>query len=314
MTTTKKILKKIRPVYDFAKRHPFLANLMFSMLETYNRSISWRYSQIPFITTDHINCDDQPIASSLNDISSVSSSTPMIDLVTVAFNNASLIEAQIAAVKQNVRDGRAVLTIADNSSKSEIAKKIREICARTGTAYIRLPDNPRSQANLSHSIALNWIYENYVKPRRPEIFGFLDHDIFPIRPTSIAEKFGSGSGSSDPATETLMYGHFQERPYGNSKIWYLWAGFCFYKLSYLADKKVNFSSIVFSSAKCYAELDTGGGNWPGVYSVTDRRRVAIATAGSKDGIGLIDEWAHVEKASFKTSEEIATQLSNILII
>jgi hypothetical protein len=286
----KTILKKIRPLYEYVKSKPYLAHIPLSIIESYNDFISRKYQKKLFSETKHFNCNNQSIENQYE-----------LDLITVAFNKVSLIENQIKFLQKNLKDSY-FFTVADNSNDPQASEEIRQICISNKVGYIKLFPNPWKQANLSHGVVLNWIYHNYVKPRKAKYFGFIDHDIFPIQSTSLTEKFN---------TEKIMYGHLQERTYGSKTLWYLWAGFCFYKSSVFVGKKPNFNPSIITSYKDIFELDTGGRNWKYIYKDIQLEKVSIAHSYFKDGFQNIDDWIHLEKASFKKTEEINLFLDNI---
>jgi hypothetical protein len=64
------------------------------------------------------------------------------------------------------------------------------------------------------------------------VFGFIDHDIFPIKPYSLLHKIGNQD----------FYGRLIDRTpeNNNRKLWYLWAGFCFFQFERIKHLKMNF--------------------------------------------------------------------------
>jgi len=100
-------------------------------------------------------------------------------LVTIAFADAEVVDWQIRLVRHNVPSATHV--IADNSQDAGAAAGIAALCNRLHTPYLRLPANPWHQPSRSHGIALNWMWRNLIRPAEPEVFGFLDDDLFPTR-------------------------------------------------------------------------------------------------------------------------------------
>lgn len=285
----KRILKTIRPLYEYITNIPYLGHVVLSTMGIYNDLISYIYNRKNFNNTVHSNCSNLLINNSYD-----------LDLVTIAFNNEKLIENQINFLKKNILD-KFLFTIADNSNDIEKSNLIKKICENNEVGYIRLPKNPWKQPNLSHSVALNWVYYNYIKTRNLKYFGFLDHDIFPIKKTSVIEKF----------SDKQMYGFVQERSGKHLNIWYLWAGFCFYKNDFLKDKKINFSSVVIITLKDIIGLDTGGANWHNLYATMDKSNISSAKSYSDNVVQYIDDWIHLEKASFKDTVQINNFLEKI---
>lgn len=167
--------------------------------------------------TDHLNCDTTP------------QKTGHIDLVTVAFNNEHLIKQQLLLLKKFIQDKPVHFTIADNSNIPGKRKIIKNICRELGAGYISMPQNMLQHypgGSYAHGSSLNWIYTNYIKLRRPTFFGFLDHDLFPIKTISISQLIGGQD----------FYGAINQRPKG----WYLWAGLSIFRFKAVENLPLNF--------------------------------------------------------------------------
>ncbi len=136
-----------------------------------------------------------------------------LDLVTVAFNNSHVIAEQIRLTRKNLHD-LFCHTVIDNSSDKSQGREIELLCHQQKIPYIRLPRIYSSayDPSSSHGLALNWAWTNYLLPRSAHYFGFLDHDVFPVRPTSLV-----GHLQDQP-----VWGHCQTR----ESRWYLWPGLC----------------------------------------------------------------------------------------
>ena len=150
-----------------------------------------------------------------------------LDLVTVACNNSHVVSEQIRLIRANLSDPFAY-TVIDNSSDQSRASEIELLCSRHDVPYIRLPRS-RSSAydpSSSHGRALNWAWTNYILPRSVRYFGFLDHDVFPLRPTSLI-----GHLHGQP-----VWGHLQTR----GSRWYLWPGLCVFDARWLGRRRLDF--------------------------------------------------------------------------
>jgi hypothetical protein len=211
----------------------------------------------------------------------------VLDVVTIAFNNPRMIDYQVRLLRKHLSDPH-YHTIADNSSDRRSSEAIAQLCARDRTPYIRLPRNPFS-GSMSHGAAMTWVYKNYVRKRGARYFGFLDHDIFPARPTSVLQHLGAQA----------CYGHYQQR----GRVWYLWGGFSFFDSSHVP-QTMDFRSGVTNGEA----VDTGGMNWGSLYSKIEKSGVRFPaheyrsireTDGSaqSDRIELIGDWLHVFNAS-----------------
>ncbi|MEN6627352.1 MAG: hypothetical protein ABFD69_14100 [Candidatus Sumerlaeia bacterium] len=168
-----------------------------------------------------------------------------IDLVSVTFNCIHTVRQQIRLTRKYLEDSFC-LTITDNSTDRKCREEIRRLCEAEKIAYIGLPPNPyrKTKCSNSHGAALDWIWRNYLSARPTAHFGFLDHDIYPVRRTSIVKNL---SGRK-------VHGALQVR----EQRWYLWAGFCFFERPAVQDVELSFRPI--------EDLDTGGRNFQTLYS------------------------------------------------
>jgi hypothetical protein len=193
-------------------------------------------------------------------VDALPSGNAQCDLLTVAFNNWETIERQISFVRKYLV-GEYQYIVADNSTDRVISKRIAEICRMQEVPYIRLPRNYLTRAyggSYSHGTALNWIYRHIILRRKPSCFGFIDHDLFPIRTLDPGEYL-----SCQP-----VYGYMKER----GAYWYLWAGFCFFRFAYIRGRRMDFLPVKPSGVY----LDTGGGNWYSLYSHLDKSALSKA--------------------------------------
>jgi hypothetical protein len=169
-------------------------------------------------------------------------------LITIAYSDAVLISWQTRLVRHYIPD--AFHVVVDNSPCDVVAAQIGETAG--ADAYVRAPENPwlgESVASRSHGIALNWAWDNLVRPGEPDAFGFLDHDIFPT----------AGDDPFAPLAAQDVYGVVRTA----GPRWFLWAGFCMFRFSAINDKHLDFGQDWFVG------LDTGGGNWRELYSRID---------------------------------------------
>ena len=164
-----------------------------------------------------------------------------------------MIEYQIDLVKKFLIDSHNHI-IADNSNQPKYKTEISDICKSKGVLYVSIPEI-KLKPSWSHAAAMHWVYVNVIYKRKPDYFGFMDHDIFPTRKTSIINNLWNG-----------VFGRVIP-PYGtneiseNQKYWSLWAGFYFMKFSLIEKvrlNKINFFPIYLKNGLV---LDTGGGLW-----------------------------------------------------
>jgi hypothetical protein len=275
--------KKLRPLHEFIREKRWAGHIMLLVEDTMNNFISYLYVKRKI------------------DISFLNN-LPKNNLwiICVAFNNPILIKKQIESFRKNA-GSEITLIIADNSSDKNKRDIIKTICEQEKICYIDLPKNPRTQASLSHSLSLNWIYYNIIKEEQPFAFGFIDHDIFPLSKIDIKEKLNTYDA----------YGLKQERNRDDIHTWYLWAGFCFYRTAYLNSFKPNFSSVAISNWKNSIGLDTGGGNFERVYKNSNIKVLFAKKQIDSNGSEIIDNWMHIAKASFKNQNDIDNIIKKI---
>ncbi len=176
-------------------------------------------------------------------------------IFTVAFNNVTLIRYQNVFLRKNINDDFVYL-VADNSSDINIRKQIESYCSDENISYLSLPHNLLNHVggSYSHAMCLNYVYKHVIKKCKPRIFGFIDHDLFPIKEVSIADKL-----KNQP-----VYGPLRER----GECWYMSAIMSFFRYDFMADKKVDFMPV-----KPFDQyLDTGGGNWA-IYSTLNKKDI-----------------------------------------
>ena len=183
-----------------------------------------------------------------------------IDLITVAFNNPVVIKYQIALIKKFI-NGDYCYIVCDNSNRKEKSEEIRKICMDSDITYIHVtPKETPNGYSDSHGIALNWIYKNIIK-KRGNNFAFLDHDIFPVKKIDI-----SGYLSAQDFNGLKVKPHKASFSNNFGNLWYLWAGFSFFKYNVLKDKNINFKKWRRWGLFKVLGADTGSGNWPVLYS------------------------------------------------
>lgn len=210
-----------------------------------------------------------------------------IDLISVSFNNVHVVAHQIRLIQKYLQDPY-VYTVADNSSDPHKRGAILQVCHEHGVSYMGLPSNPYTavDASMSHGAALNWLYHQYIRNRSARYFGFIDHDVFPTRPTRLIPEIPVRG----------VYGHIQER--GNR--WYLWAGFCFFGRDAVHGLDLDF-------LPCEG-LDAGGRNWSRLYcrrNLVNLSRPSYECAKLREGscrqadfYEMIGDWVHTLNASY----------------
>jgi hypothetical protein len=170
-------------------------------------------------------------------------------LIVIAFEQPWALDWLLASAARNAT-GFTVLVF-DNSRTPQARAAIRQVCERRGTACLALPPYRTRHPNRSHGMAMAWVHENVVRALRPRSFGFIDHDLIPLSPSTLPHE----CLRSQP-----VYGLLNP---GSHEYWNLWAGYCFFRYEASAAARLNFL-YDFSRG-----LDTGGRNWKTLYQGLD---------------------------------------------
>jgi parvulin-like peptidyl-prolyl isomerase len=227
-------------------------------------------------------------------------------LVVIAFEQPKVLEWLFALSSKNLKDFQ--LMVFDNSRNKEVRGDIKDLCDVWGIPYLSLPMVRSRHPNRSHGLAMTWVFHRIIKKIQPFSFGFLDHDMYPIRPVHLSELIPS---------EQNFYGLLND----SQNYWNLWAGYCFFKFSAISDKPLNFL-YDFSRG-----VDTGGRNWSHIYHSCNKSFVKFASIRTplvkfndslQAKIQLIDEvWVHVGGVSYsnhlESKERFHTKLVNHLL-
>ncbi|MFI4935671.1 MAG: hypothetical protein ACHP7N_13695 [Caulobacterales bacterium] len=217
-------------------------------------------------------------------------------IITIAFNDSEVVGWQAPLIARHVSN--CYHLIADNSSDDEAARRIEAIARLNGCGYLRLPRGPWTKpedGGRSHGLAMTWTWRNLVRLARPAAFGFIDHDIFPMK----------SANPFEPLATHAVAGRLRRA--GETGRWNLWAGFCFYRFDAVQAVDLDFS------LDWAAGLDTGGGNWARLYRRLDAEQVfdtgvsfeAVDPGASIDiaRFEWIGDWLH--KGNFSTPLDLA---------
>jgi glycosyltransferase involved in cell wall biosynthesis len=162
-------------------------------------------------------------------------------ILTVAFNDSEFIALQHRALKKFIQDPYEYFVV-DNSNNDDSSREIKAYCARNAIHYVRLPRNV-GWGGISHGFALNWAYRNIVQKLKPVHFGFVDHDLFPIRQVSINKYLAQGDAWGISTRRRPSFRPWEFRLY-------LWVGLAFYRFRKFGKQAPNFLPAF--------GLDTGG--------------------------------------------------------
>jgi hypothetical protein len=176
--------------------------------------------------------------------------------LVIAFEQTWTLDWLLEQTGRNLPAGATVLVF-DNSRTPAARLGIASVCNRYAAPYLPLPPYRTRHVNRSHGMAMTWVFHNVVRALQPRLFAYLDHDLVPVTP-------------ADPARwldDQAVYGLINEGRFG---CWSLWAGYCAFRFAAVADRPLNFL-YDFSRS-----LDTGGRNWPALYSHLPRARLRFA--------------------------------------
>jgi hypothetical protein len=195
--------------------------------------------------------------------------------LVIAFEQPWALDWLLRMANRNLSDTKVL--VFDNSRNDSKRIEIEQVCAKNEIPYLALPANPTTHVNRSHGMAMTWVYYNVVRAINPRVFGFIDHDLIPVRKVSMADKI----------KDQPIYGLLNVGKFG---FWFLWAGYCFFDYAQLRSKSINF----LYDFSC--DLDTGGRNWNSVYRHLDRSRLRVA---SSENISMaVDPIAHPRMVQF----------------
>jgi hypothetical protein len=163
----------------------------------------------------------------------------------VAFNKVDVLRLCLKGLNENTLNFNIV--VFDNSDLC-YRGNVKSIVLEMGADYIELPYIKISHPNRSHSIALNWIYNNYILRKKPDFFGFIDHDLIAFKKINLEQKIDN----------IFCFG---KPNFGLNNKWNLWAGYCFFNLRLINKFNVKLNFMY----RFDLNLDTGGQNWNTLY-------------------------------------------------
>jgi len=207
--------------------------------------------------------------------------------LVVAFEQPWVLDWLLRMAQRNLTD--TTVLVFDNSRRTVARRDIERVCRNRDISYIALPANPTRHPNRSHGMAMTWIFHNVVRAIKPRMFAFLDHDMIPIRKTGLSERLA----------DQPFFGKLRTSAWA----WQLWAGYCLFDYSTVADLQMNFL-YDFSQ-----KLDTGGRNWGCLYRNHDRDRLRFADSrhvevrdpatGNTMSMEIVDDrWLHIGNISY----------------
>ena len=214
-----------------------------------------------------------------------------IIVVTIAFNNPDLVLIQAEALRKFLQEDYTHIVV-DNSPDEHERAEVRTAAESWGSLYLPAPHNPYSwiDPSVSHAFALDWAWFQVVAKLKPEIAVYLDHDVFPTKPSSIRQLL----------SDKLVAGYQRKSDHR----WLLWPGLLVMGFPEFSKFKVSFMPK--------ADTDAGGSLWWTVYTkiaperirFLDRQVVAFGDTSKRYGDGSPGEihifeggWVHLVDGS-----------------
>ena len=212
---------------------------------------------------------------------------PVLDVATIAFGVPWAIEEQVRLLAAHLEDAY-LLTVFDNSSDPECASELEQLCLETTTRYVRV-DPPGSW----HEHALN-VAARDLDARGLPYCAFLDHDVFPQRPTRLVPLIDAGGFFGLP-----------QRHHASGRR-YLWPGLACFSRAWLGGRTLDFRGI--RGAVPEENGDTGSmlntlfdeSDWelmPGVDHAYRPLRELDDAGVQSWAVELIGDWVHALNAS-----------------
>jgi hypothetical protein len=215
-------------------------------------------------------------------------------LISIAFQRPEVIELQCKQMKKYLSGG--VFVVVDNSRDEHVASKVAKVCSTYGVPYLKLPMQSTSHPNRSHSLAIQWSFDNVIQGLKPEGFAFLDHDIVPFRAVAPFSKYKG----------CAIFGRRWDSKINHT--WQLWAGFAFFRSSAIRSRSVSFM-YDFSSG-----LDTMGEAYEDVFSNFDCQQ-CFATCVDLDDVPGIEyqlmdsDWIHLSRTALSNELSFEERMS-----
>lgn len=181
-------------------------------------------------------------------------------LFTIAFRETWTIDLLARSVARHMPEW--TLVVIDNSRDGAERVAIEAMAQSHGLPYLALPPNPEWSPNRSHGVALNWTWQNVVRTLRPRLFGFIDHDCFPIAETPFVRHL-----QNQPMDGPVIHPRFVENA------WYIWAGCMFFNFAKVEGLKLDFNHDQ------HLRLDTGGRLWTVLYRHLDEASLDLVKFG-----------------------------------
>ena len=212
----------------------------------------------------------------------------------VGFNDHHLIGVQLELLNKYSKH-QVVCLVADNSEHSLAASRIERVTREFGAEYVRLPYNLYTKSrgaakpgrgSLSHSVALDWLWNRVFQKAAPKYVVLVDHDVFPLKPFDVGEILDGVIAAGPPR-------------YGAGR-WTIWPGLAFFRFRDVSRFRITFLPS--------GDLDSGAGLWKTLLSKVETHQVRLMNRNhleiiegahpAKKDVEIIDDaWLHLGDGS-----------------
>jgi hypothetical protein len=152
-----------------------------------------------------------------------------LDLAMIVSDVVWVVEEALRLYPKYLTDS-FVLSVYDNSNDAKVAWDIQQLCKAQGARYTRVPLRAARDGKRLHEDALHHACADLMNRQAP-VLGFLDHDVFPCRPTSLLA-----------LVEPCGFFGVGQRNGENGQV-YLWPGFVFFRRDWLDGRMPDFDSL-----------------------------------------------------------------------
>jgi hypothetical protein len=180
-----------------------------------------------------------------------------IEFYILIHNNTFCAEYQIKTIRHFCKDPYKITLIDSNCGAFESkSTELKMLCFKENIELLQLPNDLEMEStppSIRLGLKLNYVYETFVKSRKPRYFAFVDQDMFPymdFQKIPFLDKYGMWGDVDEPDKNK------SPSIYKNDMIdgpWHLHPWLSFFKLDYVINEKLDFTPR--------ENTDTGGSLW-----------------------------------------------------
>ncbi len=181
-----------------------------------------------------------------------------LEIYVLTHNNLFCAEYQIKTIRKFCMDRHRLVLIDSNCGEHrEVSSKLEQLCQHSGTELLKLPDSMRlPDVDGSERLGRKWnfVFETYIKKRKPKYFGIMDQDMFMFEPFTVIDQLeenGMWGDIIEVDQHSKPFGH-QERP------WAMHPWLSFFKYDFVKDEHLDWRPCTLKEG---GSFDTGGRLW-----------------------------------------------------